>query len=73
MQQWLLQNQLYVSLICAVLLLGMVLYRLLHTIASVSVAMLLPHLQMEPLDMWKQNWVIEHSPCLLETLLSFEC
>ena len=69
MQQWLLQNQLYVSLICAVLLLGMVLYRLLHTIASVSVAMLLPHLQMEPLDMWKQNWVIGRTAGMLCTVV----
>ena len=70
-QEWLLQNQLYTSLVCAVLLLGLVLYRLLHTVSSALVSSLLPHLLAsdDPLQQWKQQWVIGRAAGLLCTIV----
>ena len=69
MQRWLLNNQLWIALVCAVLLVGMVLYRLMHTVATVAASALLPHLVGSRATQWKQQqWLIGRTAGMLTTV-----
>ena len=67
MQRWLLSNQLWIALVCAVLLVGMVVYRLMHTVATVAATALLS--DGERSSNWKQQqWMIGRTCGMLTTV-----